>query len=298
MRLVVEQLEDRLTPASISLQGGLLSILGDDAPNVVNVGLSADSMKVLATIDNQSAMYATVAVQMVRVEGEGGNDILTVLLPSVTTIMEGDRGDDTLWTFGNDRIFGGTGADTIYSIVGTSVIDGGFGRDRLIGNGTTLFGNDREDRPNVVFGVTTQPVQLLGGVLYLLGSGGDDRAIVQEQGGQLQVVYNGQTMGFARGAVDTIAGVLGNGNDHFLNFSTVDSVVYGAAGDDVLVGGGGVDLLKGGAGNDVLVGNGRRDDLSGDAGADVLVGGADSDILRADLLDVLLADDRDLILRF
>jgi Ca2+-binding RTX toxin-like protein len=47
-------------------------------------------------------------------------------------------------------------------------------------------------------------------------------------------------------------------------------VVFGGAGDDVLIGGAGKDLLDGGSGNDILVGG---------LGADVLIGGAGSDVL-------------------
>ena len=60
------------------------------------------------------------------------------------------------------------------------------------------------------------------------------------------------------------------------------NVLIGAAGDDTLSGGGGIDKLHGGAGADGLGGGFGDDVLHGDAGADRLYGGDGNDVLYGD----------------
>ncbi|HEY9344443.1 MAG TPA: calcium-binding protein [Inquilinus sp.] len=60
------------------------------------------------------------------------------------------------------------------------------------------------------------------------------------------------------------------------------NVLIGAAGDDALIGGGGIDKLHGGAGADGLAGGFGNDVLHGDAGADRLYGGDGDDVLYGD----------------
>jgi Ca2+-binding RTX toxin-like protein len=57
-------------------------------------------------------------------------------------------------------------------------------------------------------------------------------------------------------------------------------VLYGAGGNDTLLGGTGNDDLFGGSGNDVLIGGGGNDDLFGDSGRDLLIGSDNNDRLE------------------
>ena len=64
----------------------------------------------------------------------------------------------------------------------------------------------------------------------------------------------------------------GNGNDDLRAFSITDATkiatISGGAGDDLIVGGAGKDVLSGGDGNDRIVGNSSADTMAGGAGND------------------------------
>ena len=68
--------------------------------------------------------------------------------------------------------------------------------------------------------------------------------------------------------------------------------MFGATGNDTLIGGDGADGLVGGAGNDSLDGGAGADTLRGDEGADTLTGGAGNDLaLGGADADVIRGDD-------
>ena len=69
------------------------------------------------------------------------------------------------------------------------------------------------------------------------------------------------------------------GNDTLNNSSSWDSLIEGGAGNDVLSGGTGKDILEGGDGNDTLDGGPGIDYLYGDNGDDSLTGGEGRDYL-------------------
>lgn len=296
--LSLERLENRDLPASVSLVGGTLAVLGDDRSDVVDVFVNAAGA-IVANVNGVSQTFAAASVQRVFLDGGNGDDILTSQVPTVPDVLRGGNGSDTLQAFGSSSVvLGENGSDLIYAIVGQgAVLDGGNGRDRIIGNATSIILNDAADRPNVVFGVATQPVQLINGVVIFVGTVNADAAVISEAGDQLFVTYNGQNFTFARRDVDTFASVLGGGNDFVVNLSSVDGVFYGAGGDDLLFGGSGNDLLKGGGGNDNISGNAGDDDLSADPGADVVDGGLGRDLLRVDQMDVFFVVAQDLVIR-
>jgi Ca2+-binding RTX toxin-like protein len=72
------------------------------------------------------------------------------------------------------------------------------------------------------------------------------------------------------------------GNDFLSAPGITDDNLSGLAGNDTLLGFGGVDQLSGGAGNDCLDGGDLADILQGDAGDDTLLGGNGLDFLFAD----------------
>lgn len=119
---------------------------------------------------------------------------------------------------------------------------------------------------------------LSAGLLSIIGDASNNRIIVSRDDTHHQlVVKDGGTVvgGFNSSDVLQINIDGGDGDD----FIRIDRNVYaeasllGGAGDDVLVGGGGVTNLDGGAGNDKLYGGTGDAFLTGGDGDDMLVGG-------------------------
>lgn len=198
----------------------------------------------------------------------------------------------------SDILLGGNGNDTIYDIVGgQNVMDGGAGVNTVIGRLGDIQITNAKDSV-VTFGAGQGPVSLVNGTLYVMGDVNPNAITVSEVQNNLVVEFDGQTSTFDKSQVDIVAGIGGDGDDIFVNNTSVDSVFYGTGGNDTLIGGSGKDLLKGGAGNDFLFGLYGSDDLSGDDGVDTLVPGAGKDIVRADILDVLLGvNDQDRLVK-
>lgn len=232
--------------------------------------------------------------------GGAGDDILSDFVPAKATaqnVLDGGAGNDNLWGgFGaTDTLLGGAGNDVIYDIVGgTNTVNGQAGNDKIITRATDILVADPHDRQVALFGSTSKPVELKDGTLYLLGSDLDDRISVNEVRGQVVVTHGDNTYTFKKSDVKFLAGVGGNGNDSFINNSSIDSVFYGTGGNDTLIGGRGSDILKGGGGNDVLIGNGGQDDLTGDNDADILLATGNG-VVRRDALDLVFATTRNFI---
>ncbi|WP_441276863.1 T1SS-143 repeat domain-containing protein [Tardiphaga sp. 172_B4_N1_3] len=161
--------------------------------------------------------------------GEGGNDAMTGGLGNDTLI--GGAGNDTFnYTIGDgvDRVYGGTGTDTL-AITGTT------GSDTLnvvVSNGTiTQFA-----------GGTVQDVESVTLDLGAHGTAGD-------------------TLSYA-GTASTEAITVDLANAVATGFTSIANVenVTGGAGDDTLTGNSGANTLIGGGGDDVLVGG--KDDVT------------------------------------
>jgi Ca2+-binding RTX toxin-like protein len=217
------------------------------------------------------------------------------------TSVDGGAGDDTLSGGGDDdtlaggsgadRLDGGAGTDTLSFagrpagvtvdlargrtsegdvLAGFEAVDGGDGRDRLLGSSAaeTLRGGAGAD--------------------VLRGGGGDD---VLEGGLGADAVDGGpgddqisgdppQGDGYYTPIVHLSADVLGGGpgNDQITDSGGANRI-EGGRGDDLLVGGSGRDRMSGGPGVDYLLGNGGADVLLGGPGRDRLRGSAGDDAL-------------------
>jgi Ca2+-binding RTX toxin-like protein len=141
--------------------------------------------------------------------------------------------------------------------------------------------------------ITFQPDEFNTSRRSLVVGGFDsaDQISFNPDGDGVNVIFNGYNHG--RFAFDGSVVAFGQGGNDTINVNqslTMAAMLFGQAGDDVLVGAGGNDVLVGGNGNDMLFGNAGRDLLFGGLGADQLFGhgadamsnGNDSDLLASD----------------
>ena len=231
---------------------------------------------------------------LVRINGEGGNDVLTAAGtdPGVVRVLfDGGDGNDTITGSqlrdtirggdGDDELYGGDGDDSIQGGDGDDVIDGQDGDDLLLGeNGfDTLEGNAGND-------------QLVGGEdRDLLQGGSGDDLLNGDAGRDTLNGKSGDDTLFGGEGTDRMYG--GTGDD-VLDGGRDDDSLYGNSGDDRLLGDHGNDSLKGGNGNDTMVGHDGDDQMFGERGDDQLGGGDGNDTLngaRGD--DILLGGDGD-----
>ena len=209
-------------PGSMSLAGGVLSIIGTNAADAADVRYVvfpggavsiAPTAWIRATLDTPFGdfqnFYPTGLVSQIVFQGKLGDDAFQNAT-SIATVAEGGGGADILITGGgndivrgddgNDVIFGGGGADYLEGNGGHDHLFGGTGTDHLIGDGVGQTGDD-----------------------VLFGEDGDD-------------ALEGR-----------------DGND-ILNGGAGRDVLIGGAGSDDLFGGDGDDLLIGGSLNFPILG--------------------------------------------
>ena len=181
--------------------------------------------------------------------------------------LNGAGGSDTLvGGAGSDTLFGGKGADHLSSYFAPftdgedgNLLNGGAGDDTLNGTAGDHFeGGDGVDIFNVTLGGTA-PIKA---DLSQLADG--------------TVTVAGTTLShLERGSIG-----LGAGSDRLL-VGDLAIGVYGAEGDDLIVGGDAANSFDGGDGDDELRGGRGDDTLRAGEGADMLNGGAGADVLNA-----------------
>jgi hypothetical protein len=129
----------------------------------------------------------------------------------------------------------------------------------------------------------------LAGTLLILGDAAADSVTITTQGTFVDALVNGVThSGFQQTAVQKIQFNAGDNNDHFFNYTSIPSLVYGGLGSDTLIGGGSRDEFFGGADVDDLQGNGGFDQINGDYGNDWIKGGAGDDSLSGGFGDDII----------
>lgn len=127
------------------------------------------------------------------------------------------------------------------------------------------------------------------GVLRIIGTTGDDRVTVNQQGnGWIKVhadfLPDGKFKTFDAADVERMFVILCSGDDHLTIAGSVDKPVIaeGGPGDDHLNAGNAASLLLGGSGNDHIRGGSGNDVLIGGPGWDRIVGGPGQDVLLGD----------------
>jgi autotransporter-associated beta strand protein len=121
----------------------------------------------------------------------------------------------------------------------------------------------------------TKTALLVGGT-----TGDDSIQLNPSSGGNIQVTINGVAQGdFGPTGRIIIFGQAGDDDIQLANSVPNDAWLYGGAGNDVLKGGGGNNVLFGGDGDDTLMGSAGRNLVIGGNGADTLKGLSSGDIL-------------------
>ena len=87
-----------------------------------------------------------------------------------------------------------------------------------------------------------------GDVLKIEGTRNNDKVVVGQRGNQLTVTFNGKIKNFDAQGVRTIVFNGNDGDDNFVNKTSLAVVVRGGRGNDVLTGGSAADQLHGGNG--------------------------------------------------
>lgn len=145
--LNVEQLETRLTPASLMV-GADLVVTGTASPENIQVNaLNPAAVTVTISGVNQGTFDLSSGAGKIIVYAGGGNDFVQVSTAASGLILDaelhGEVGNDTInGGAGNDSLFGGDGNDSLTAGNGNDLLEGGAGRDTLSGGAgnDTLYG--------------------------------------------------------------------------------------------------------------------------------------------------------------
>jgi Ca2+-binding RTX toxin-like protein len=197
----------------------------------------------------------TAGVEVVKVYGLGGNDVLDAASYAgggTVYLYGGDGADDLTGSAQGDRFYGGAGNDTC---------DGAGGSDKFVAE-STVDGNDTYRGGAGID--TVDYSKRTAGVNVSIGNGLADDG---QQGAETDEVD------------DTVENVTGGAGNDVLVGSPAANVLTGGAGNDELYGGDANDTLYGGDGTDILVGDAGGDTLYGDKGPDSLDGGIGPDKL-------------------
>jgi len=180
--------------------------------------------------------------------------------PFVSLVARGGDGDDRLVadrSLFRPKLSGGAGNDVL---TGRGDLDGGPGDDDLDGLGATdamLDGGSGADR-------------LSGGAVSYSDRREAVRFDASRPGSSAGEAGEGDIVG------PGVFAIFGGSADDVLTARDQGTALYGAGGDDVLVGGFGTDRLFGGSGSDRLDGGRGSDRLDGGPGTDELTGGGTS----------------------
>jgi hypothetical protein len=122
--------------ATVGVENGILTITGDDAPDVIQVTQSSTSLFVehgeagLTALPGCSGGGAAVTcprAAMIAVDLAGGNDVFSSVAVTVPESIAGGNG--------NDQLSGGSAGDVLAGGDGNDTLDGGAGVDDYFGEG-------------------------------------------------------------------------------------------------------------------------------------------------------------------
>ncbi len=151
----MESLEHRSLLSSVTLDGGVLTVIGTKGDDQISVNRTDDGGTIAVGIVGERGYgFAAEDVNLIVVRGLAGDDWIQVndgsaedLEPplNIPVILDGGRGDDLLRAgprsttraillggAGNDRLFAGAGEDVMFGGPGHDTLEGGSGTDLLL----------------------------------------------------------------------------------------------------------------------------------------------------------------------
>ena len=144
-----EPLEDRRLLASVSLNDGVLTLVGDASRSNELVVQPSGSSYLYVYANNVNKKISKSSVKSVKfIGGSKDDDIFLASNLSIPADVKAGDGNDTIWTReGNDKVVGGAGDDEFKGDDGNDRFDGGDGNDNADGgNGNdTLLGGAGND---------------------------------------------------------------------------------------------------------------------------------------------------------
>ncbi len=141
--------------------------------------------------------------------------------------------------------------------------------------------------PRRLLALTSVSLDSTSGQLSVVGSSDDDMVFVyQPSADVLRVATRGvelqDPLDFDARQVTSIFFDGRDGDDRFVNITSLTAEAVGGAGNDFFAGGSGNDVFRGGPGNDTAYGLGGHDVLEGHDGEDQMFGGLGDDTLSGD----------------
>jgi Ca2+-binding RTX toxin-like protein len=170
----------------------------------------------------------------------------------LNNVMKGSYLASTLYGMdGNDYLIGGSQGDHLYGGNGADTLDGGPGIDYM-------FGGDGND-------------------VYIVNATGEQVTEYADEG--IDTVYS-SIQNFT--LPDNFENLNGNapGVNLYLIGNTLDNVINGVGGNEIIYGDDGNDTLNGNAGDDVILGEAGDDLIIGGWGTDILNGGWGADTFK------------------
>lgn len=173
---------------------------------------------------------------------------------------------------GDDRLFGGEGADWMAGQTGNDTLFGGEGDDTMYGDDLGMADSDAGQ--DLMYGDAGNDKMYGGAKEDVLDGGAGNDKLYGEAGNDFVLGDAGDDELAGNDGADTLDG--GAGADRLLG-GDGDDQLWGADGDDTLDGGAGADLLHGGRGKDQLQGGVGDDTYLFEAGDDAGVVSTASD---------------------
>lgn len=206
----------------------------------------------------------------------------------------GGKGYNNIQVFGSSNsITAGPRGNLVYAILGSNTINGYNGYGDIITNAISTVTNAKRQHTVTFFqaSLANQVAVVQKGVLYLNPQASGVTFVVDEVGTKLVVTYT-ETGGvptkftFNKRDVNWIASFGSSGDDTYINNTSKKVVQYGAGGNDQIIGGFGLNLLKGSSGDDIIVGRGTYNDLTANSGNDIIISKGKVNVIRPDTTSV------------